>query len=140
MESGIPLGSRNPESQERVEFRSKIPQSFWIPVPFSVVILQHLCYFIGCRKSLPNLVYLAKGFQSIGNEGFLFSMDDNVNFFFVLQLSSKQHVSSVLKLRTSAYFVRIPLVKYLVHLKINATQLRDTQRFSSDPINLLLQP
>ena len=67
-------------------------------------------------------------------------MDDNVNFCFVLQLSSRQHASSVLKLRNSAYFVRIHSVRCLVHLKINATQLRDTQRFSSDPINLLLQP
>ena len=73
MESGIPLGSRNPESQERVEFRSKILQGFSIAVPFSVVILYHLCYFIGYHKSLPNLVYLAKGFQPIRN-GVFFSL------------------------------------------------------------------
>ena len=85
MESGIQLGSRHPESQERVEFRSRIPQGFSIAVPFSVVILQHLCYFIGYRKSLPNLVYLAKGFQPIRNGGFFSQWITTLIIFFCFE-------------------------------------------------------
>ena len=80
----------NPESQERVEFRSKIPQGFSIAVPFSVVILQHLCHFIGYRKSLSNLVNLAKGFEPIRTGGSFFLNELTILIIFFCFAAIKQ--------------------------------------------------
>ena len=72
---------------------SGIPRTSWIPIQNSPELLDSRAFFC-CypatfmlfyrmsRKSLPNLVYLAKGFQPIRNEGFFFSMDDHDKYFF----------------------------------------------------------
>ena len=132
-------GIRNPKNELNSD--PKFPRASRFPCLFLLLSCNIYVILSDVAQKSPKFGLFSQGISANQERRIFFSLwMTMINIFFVLQLSSKQHASSVLKLRTSAYFVRIPLVRCLVHLKINATQLRDTQRFSSDPINLLLQP
>ena len=133
-------GIRNPKNDSNCD--PKFPRASRLPCLFLLLSCNiYVIRFYRISQKSPKFGLFSQGISTNQERGIFFSLwMTMLIIFLVLQLSSRQHASSVLKLRTSAYFVRIPSVRCLVHLKIDATQLRDTQRFSSDPIHLLLQP